>query len=135
MLGPNAACVLVIAGILGIYVECIRPGRVLPGVLGVAVLIFGAYSLDHLSPQPLGLALIAISVVLFAAEAIWDSYLLCGICAAAALAAGFRLLFEEPPRISLPLAIAAAAVLGVATIFLASAAKRARRNKRADLST
>jgi membrane-bound serine protease (ClpP class) len=133
MPGPNAACVLVIAGILGIYLECIRPGRVLPGVVGAAVLILGAYSLDRLSPQPLGLALLAISVALFAAEAIWDSYLLFGICAAAALAAGFRLLFEEPPRISLLLAIAAAAVLGAANIFLASAAKRARRNKRADV--
>lgn len=133
MPGPNAACVLVIAGILGIYAECIRPGRVLPGVVGAAVLILGAYSLDRLSPQPLGLALIAISVLLFAAEALWDSYFSCGICAAAALAAGFRLLFEGPPRISLELAIVAAAVLGPATIFLASAAKRARRNKRADL--
>lgn len=102
-------------------------------MLGAAALIAGAYWLDRLSPQPLGLALIAASVVLFAVEAIWDSYFICGICAAAALGAGFRLLLEGPYRISLPLAIAVAAVLGAATIFLASAAKRARRNKRADV--
>ncbi|MGH9653764.1 MAG: hypothetical protein ACRD6B_09925 [Bryobacteraceae bacterium] len=133
MSGSNAACILVSAGILGIYAECSRPGKILPGVLGAAALIAGAYRLDRLSPQPLGVALIAVSVLLFAAEAIWDSYFICGICAAAALGAGFRLLFEEPYRISLPLAIAVAAVLGAATIFLAYAAKRGRRNKRADV--
>ncbi|MGH9608327.1 MAG: NfeD family protein, partial [Bryobacteraceae bacterium] len=68
MSGSNAACILVSAGILGIYAECSRPGKILPGVLGAAALIAGAYWLDRLFPQPLGLALIAVSVLLFAAE-------------------------------------------------------------------
>ncbi|MGH9583262.1 MAG: hypothetical protein ACRD4O_10030 [Bryobacteraceae bacterium] len=135
MPGPNAACVLAIAGILGIYAEGIRPGRVLPGVLGAAALIAGAYSLYGLSPVAPGLALIAASAVLFGAEALWDSHFLCGASGTAALAAGLRLLFGEPRRIALPLGIVMAAILGIATIFLAAAAKRARRNKRSDIGS
>jgi membrane-bound serine protease (ClpP class) len=133
MPGPNAACVLVVAGILGIYAECIWPGRILPGVLGSAALIAGAYWFYRLSPAHLGLGLIAGAVALFGAEAFWDAYFLFGICATGALAAGLALLFDPPHRIFLALAIASAVILGTITIFLAQAAKRARRNKSSDV--
>lgn len=132
MPGPNAACVLVLVGILGIYAECIWPGRILPGVAGAAALIAGAYSFYCLSPTAPGLALIAVSVALFAAEALWHCRFVCGILAAAALATGLRLLVHPPHRVALPLAIATAAALGTATVFLAAVARRARQNKRSD---
>jgi hypothetical protein len=72
-------------------------------------------------------------VALFGVEAIWDAHFLFGICATGALAGGFTLLFDPPRRISPALAIASAVILGGVTIMLATAAKRARRNKRSDI--
>lgn len=132
MPGPDAACVLLLAGILGIYAECVWPGRILPAVAGAAALVAGAYSFYCLSPTAAGLTSIAVSVALFAAEALWDCRFVCGILAVATLAAGLRLLINPPHRLALSLAVATAAILGAATVFLAVLSRRARQNKRSD---
>jgi membrane-bound serine protease (ClpP class) len=131
--GPNLGFSLAIAGVLCIYCEFIRPGKVWPGIIGSMLLIFGAYSLSRYSPNSRGLLLLTVSAVLFVLEAFWNSRLISGIAGTVALAAGSWVLLAGPERISPLLGCLLSLVFGAATSYLANGAKVARRNKRADL--
>jgi membrane-bound serine protease (ClpP class) len=130
---PNAAFLLAVLGVLGIYIEFIWPGRILPGLLGAAALVCGCYFLARHSPSNLGLVLIGIALVLFIAESLYSTYFVAGAIATACLAIGARKLFNSVPEITAGVAIPASIVFGGVTIFLGSAGKRARRNKRSDI--
>lgn len=131
--GPNVAFVLTIFGFCAIYWELVRPGQIYPGTLGAAAVLWGSYSLWRLAPTAVGLKLLAGAGVLFAVEACWNTRYLAGGGAAAALVAGSSNLFAGPgqitPYLALPLGLAFSAL----TIWFSAGAKRARRNKRADL--
>ena len=47
---PNLAIVLIAIGVLGIYAELCRPGRVVPGVLGGVAFLVGVASLVNAPP-------------------------------------------------------------------------------------
>jgi membrane-bound serine protease (ClpP class) len=131
--GPNAAFLLLIVGVLAIYCEFLRPGRLLPGLLGLAMAITGAYWLWRNSPAPFGLLLIVFAVLLLIAEAVWDAYFIPGLVGTICLVAGFSQLFQPPRRIAPGLSIPVSIIFGAVTILLGSQAKRAQRNKRSDL--
>lgn len=131
--GPSAAFVIAVAGVLSIYVECARPGWIVPGLCGVIALLYGSYSLSRYEPTALGMALIAAALVLFIVEAVYATYFLAGIAATGCLAAGAWTLIEGAQRISPWAAVLLSVVFGVVTGFLGYAAKRARRNKWADV--
>jgi membrane-bound serine protease (ClpP class) len=131
--GPNAAFLILIFGILSIYGEFMRPGRLLPGLLGSVMAITGAFWLWRNSPAILGVLLITFAVLLFIAEALWDTYFIAGILGTISLVPGFSLLFPPARRIAPSVAIPVSIVFGALTTLLAWEAKRARRNKRADL--
>ena len=120
-------------GILGIYSEFIWPGRVLPGLLGAAALVCGCYFLSRHSPSGAGLVLIGIATLLFVAESLYRTYFFTGAVATACLAVGACKLFNRAPGIEAGLAIPVSIVFGGVTVFLGSAAKRARRNKCSDI--
>lgn len=132
-MGPKTAFVLLIFGLFGIYAELIRPGRVAPGVAGAAAAIAGGYFLFRGPLHPVGLVLLAAGAALLVAEACWGSYLIFGGLGAAALIAGFYLLLPPSARLAPALEIPLSTSFGMASAFLAAAAKRARRNKREDL--
>ena len=44
-MGPDLFLVLLVAGILLVYVECNRPGWVLPGCLGTLLVLLSGYAL------------------------------------------------------------------------------------------
>jgi membrane-bound ClpP family serine protease len=127
--GPNGAFLLLIFGLLAIYCELIRPGIVLPGVLGAASALAGAYFLFRESLQITGLALLAVAILLLIAEAFTAPYFLLGTLGTIALTAGFGLLLPGSRRIATALGIPVSAVFGIITTLLASVAKRAHRNK------
>jgi membrane-bound serine protease (ClpP class) len=77
VIGPNVAFLMTVTGMLSIYCEFIWPGRVVPGVFGAVLLIFGAHSLWNFAPTASGLILIGIAAALFVADAIWNSRLEC----------------------------------------------------------
>ena len=131
---PNTAFLLLIFGLLAIYCEFIWPGRVIPGVLGAAAALAGAYFLFRGDLQTSGLMLLTIGILLLAAEALWGPYFLLGTLGAIALTAGFSLVFPASHRIVPALVIPISAIFGAITAFLASAAKRARRNKWSDIT-
>jgi membrane-bound serine protease (ClpP class) len=132
-LGPNAAFLVLVFGLLLIYGEFLRPGGLLPGLLGSVMAITAAYWLLSNSPTIPGLLLIMVAVLLLTAEALWDTHLILGILGTISLLAGFWLLFPGERRIAPGLAIPVSIVFGAITCFLAFEGKRARRNKRSDL--
>ena len=132
-LGPNVAFVLTILGLLAIYYEFLRPGRIYPGTLGAASMMVGGYSLWRLSPTPVGLKWLAAAGVLFIAEACWNTRYLAGLAATAALVLGTSRLFAGTRHVVFYLALPVGLVFGAVTIWLTAAAKRARQNKRLDL--
>jgi membrane-bound ClpP family serine protease len=131
--GPNTAFVLLIFGVLGIYCELIWPRRVAPGVMGAAAAVTGSYFLFRWPLEIAGLVLLSAGALFLIAEACWGGNLLLGALGAIALTAGFCLLLPTPRRIVPELAIPLSAMFGLLSALLASRAKRARRNKWADL--
>jgi membrane-bound ClpP family serine protease len=131
--GPSTAFLVFAFGILLIYVECLRPGRALPGLLGSVMTMAGVYWLWRNSPTIPGTLLIIFAALLLIAEALWDMYFVPGILGTISLGAGFSLLFSPGGRITPSIAIPISIALGALTTFLAFEAKRARRNKRSDL--
>ncbi len=130
---PVHAFLLLVLGVLAVYWELVRPGRVAPGLAGCVLTVAAAYFLWRNAPARVGIGFIGLAVVLFAAEAFWSVALVAGIAASVALTFGFCLLFPAARRIPPALAIPAGVILGGITLILTYSAKRARRNKWADL--
>jgi membrane-bound serine protease (ClpP class) len=120
-------------GVLAIYAEFIRPGRIMPGVLGAAALVWGCYSLWQHQPSGAGILWIVVAAALFVAESLWNTYFFAGALGTACLALGASKLFDRGPGIEVAIAIPASVVFGTVTTFLGAAAKRARQNKWSDL--
>ena len=131
--GPNIAFIIFILGVLSIYGEFLRPGRVLPGLFGSVMAVTGSYWLWRNSPRTPGLLLLSVGVLFLIAEALWKTHVVAGILGTISLLAGFSLLFPPARRIAPSLTIPISIVFGAVTTFLAFEAKRARRNKRSDL--
>ncbi|MFL6352408.1 MAG: hypothetical protein ACJ74Z_11240 [Bryobacteraceae bacterium] len=131
--GPNTAFLLVIFGVLSMYAEFVRPGRLLPGLLGSVLAVVGAYFLWRNSPLASGVLLVTLAALFLIAETLWDAYFIPSILGTISLALGSAFLFPSERRIALTLAIPGSIVFGAVTTFLAFGAKRARRNKRSDL--
>ena len=127
-IGPNVAFVLIIFGLLAIYWEFLRPGRIYPGMLGAASTLWGLWSLWRLSPTSVGLTCLAAAAVLFLVEVCWNTRYLAGLGATAAVIMG-----AYTHHVALYLAVPLGLAFGGITIWLAAAAKRARLNKRSDL--
>jgi membrane-bound serine protease (ClpP class) len=132
-LGPNTSFVIAIFGVFGIYGELVRPGRIVPGVLGATSLLAGSYFLWRNSPAVLGIALTGGAAVLFAIELFLPVGGSAGALGTAALAFGACKLFARPPWIVPVIGIPLSIVFGAVTTFLACTSKRARRNKWSDL--
>ena len=131
--GPNAAFAVALLGFLCIYCEFLRPGKILPGTLGTAMVLLGACSLYRDEAGAAGLAWMAVAAVLFALDVFVNTFFVAGALGVAALSYGSWRLIPGPvailPGFSIPLSV----LFGAATMFLTNAARRARVNKRADL--
>lgn len=134
-MGPNTAFVVLIFGLLGVYAELVWPGRLVPGITGVAGALTGAYFLFRTPPTAAGLALLVLATALLIAEALRGPYFLFGSLGAIALAAGFYFLFAPPRRILPVLCIPVSLLFGGLTALLAVGTKRARRNKWSDVTS
>jgi membrane-bound ClpP family serine protease len=137
-LGPDSAFALAMAGVFGVYGELVWPGRRMagvlgPGVIGLGAALTGGYFLGLHSPSRIGLAFLAAAVVLFALDAAVRDYFVAGVAGTAAMAVGFGKLFYGREGITPLLSIPLCLIFGTATMILSATAKKARRNKRADI--
>ncbi len=128
------AFILVLLGAVGVYVEFIRPGRVVAGLTGSLLAIAGLHGLAGAQLNGTGIALTAMAAALLLIEAFWRIDFVAGLAGTAALTVGGCLLVQQPARVSPGLTIPACIVFGSATMFLCWQAKRARRNKWQDLN-
>jgi membrane-bound serine protease (ClpP class) len=65
---PDVAVLLVMAGLLGLYMEFQQPGMILPGVAGVGCLVLAAIAFQILPFSWVGLLLMLLGMVLVASE-------------------------------------------------------------------
>ena len=93
---PNIAYLLMMAGILGLYMEFSHPGTIFPGVTGAICLLLSFASLHLLPLNYTGLALMFLGVALLIGEAFLPSFGILGIGGIISLALGSLLLFDTP---------------------------------------
>jgi membrane-bound serine protease (ClpP class) len=118
---PTIALLLVLAGLLGLYVEFTQPGMIFPGIAGLACLILAGLSFQVIPFNWIGLLLILTGIGLMTAEIFVASFGLLFAAGVASLAVGGYVLFDVPDAsdLSVPfLRVIAPAVLGFAIVGL-----------------
>jgi membrane-bound serine protease (ClpP class) len=127
---PQVAYLLLMFGLLGLLVEVMSPGAVVPGVAGSVSLVVALYAFSVLPVSWTGGLLIAIAIGLFIAEAFAQSYGLLTIGGVVTLILGSSMLIDAPVpelRIGLELVVPTAILLAAVSLLLATRAYRLRR--------
>jgi membrane-bound serine protease (ClpP class) len=116
---PNIAYLLLMAGILGLYMEFSHPGVVFPGVAGAISLLLALTSFQILPINYAGLLLILLGAALLVSEAFVPSFGVLGIGGAISLGLGSLLLFDtEGSDLILDRSIIFAAVFSLSGLML-----------------
>ncbi len=129
---PNVAYLLMMAGILGLYVEFTHPGVFFPGIAGCISLLLGLTALQVLPINYGGLALIVLGVALLIAELFLPTFGIVGIGGLVSFVIGSLLLFDTPEStvgVDPAIVFAAAATLGIFTLIVGTLVVRAQRSK------
>ncbi len=125
---PNIAYILLSIGSLGILMELIHPGMIVPGVIGAVSLVLAIYSLGVLEANYAGIILIVLAFALFIAEALTASFGLLMAGGIIALVAGSLMLFSGTPFEIDPWLIATVvAVFSAIALFMITAILRSYR--------
>jgi membrane-bound serine protease (ClpP class) len=91
---PNIAYLLMMAGVLGLYMEFSHPGVIFPGVAGAICLLLALTAFHVLPINYAGLALIVLGIALLVGEAFAPSFGILGIGGVIALTLGSFFLFD-----------------------------------------
>jgi membrane-bound serine protease (ClpP class) len=122
---PDIAVLLILAGILGLYVELTTPGVILPGVAGGICLLLGFIALQILPFSWLGLLLLFGGIALVVAEIFVTSFgVLFGLGVACFLIGG-SMLFDRPAESDLNVsfwtvlvpAVGAVSIFGAVVVY------------------
>lgn len=127
---PNVAFVLMMLGMYGLFFELANPGAILPGVIGGISLLLALFAFQALPVNSVGLLLMLLAIVLFAAEIKVVSHGILTIGGVIAFLLGATMLFEdaEPAlRVSWAVILPALLVTVAFFVFAMGAALRARR--------
>jgi len=126
---PNIAYILMMIGILGIIMEFLHPGAILPGVVGTTCLILSLFSLQVVPFTLAGIFLIILAVILFLLEIKVTSYGALTIGGVIALILGSLMLIDPSAlyiSISLKYIILAAALISGFFVFVITYVVKAR---------
>jgi membrane-bound serine protease (ClpP class) len=93
---PNVAVLLLMAGLLGLYIEFNQPGTVVPGVVGAACLLLALIAMQILPFSWIGLLLIAAGIGLFITEIFVTSYGLLFAAGVICFLIGGSMMFDRP---------------------------------------
>jgi membrane-bound serine protease (ClpP class) len=132
LINPNIAFLLLVLGVQFVLLELSAPGGWVAGFLGAVCLALAAYALSVLPLNWLGLVLMAASFALFFIDLQTPGVEAVTFVAIATLSAGALILFNVPGRspfgrISLPLVLATALVMGIFFVFVVAKGLRAQR--------
>jgi membrane-bound serine protease (ClpP class) len=137
---PDIAVILLLAGMLGLYVEFTNPGLVLPGVVGASCLILGAIALQILPFSWLGLILFFGGLALLVAEMMISSYGVLFALGIACLLVGGLMIFDLPEASDLDVSFwtvlmpAVAALGAIAALVVFGVGRTMRRRQVAGVS-
>lgn len=129
---PNLAYLLMMAGILGLYVEFTHPGVFFPGIAGAICLLLGMTAMQVLPINYSGLALIFLGVALLISELFVPSFGILGVGGIVGFVLGSLLLFDTPDSnltVDPNIVYAAAATFGVFTLWVSYLVVRSQRRK------
>jgi membrane-bound serine protease (ClpP class) len=127
---PNIAYLLMMAGILGLYIEFTHPGVIFPGVAGGICLLLALTAMQVLPVNYGALALIVLGVALLVAEAFLPTFGVVGVGGAVAFLLGSLFLFDgagEELEVARTLIFGAVAGLGLFTMIVGVLIARRRR--------
>jgi membrane-bound serine protease (ClpP class) len=125
---PTIAALLLSLGAAGLLAEVWNPGTWVPGVIGVISLLLGLYALGQLDANFAALALMAVGVILFVAEAFTPAFGALLVAGMVAFGLGGLLLFDTPGvELPWPAIIALAVALGLLIFWMASKGLAAQR--------
>jgi len=128
---PNLAYLLLMLAILGISVEILTPGLIFPSTLGIVAGLFAFLALSTLPVNPIGIALIFLSLGFFITEALIRSRGLITACGVISLIIGSIFLFKggaanrASPALIAVMTIAISAIL----VFIANRVVTAQRHR------
>lgn len=115
---PNIAYLLMMAGMLGLYLEFSNPGLLFPGLAGGICLILALTAFQVLPINYTGLVLIGLGMALLIAELFIPSFGVLGVSGIAAFVLGSLFLFDTPDSdIAVDRGIIFAASLAVGTFM------------------
>lgn len=132
VIDPNIIVLLMSIGVLGITVEILNPGLILPGTAGAISLVMGLYGLQVLPVSAAGILLMLLALAFFVAEAVVAASGALALAGAASFVFGALLLFDpagDAYQVSLPVALAVAGTLAALTLFAAAKVVQARRTR------
>jgi len=95
---PNIAYLLMMAGILGLYLEFSHPGVVFPGLAGGICLLLALTAFQVLPINYTGLLLLLLGIGLLVAELFLPSFGILGVGGIAAFVLGSLFLFDTPEQ-------------------------------------
>ena len=129
---PTIAYLLLVGGLVGLLLEALHPGAMLPGIVGGISLLIGLYALQLLPVNYAGLALIVLGVGLLVAEAVHPGVGALGVGGVVSFVVGSIMLMDTDipgyainPGVIAGIAFSAVVLLGV-VLWLALSAHRAR---------
>jgi membrane-bound serine protease (ClpP class) len=129
---PNLAFLLLMFGFYGILLELYTPGWGVGGTVGIICLVLAFFALAVLPVNHVGLALTAIGLALFVAEAFVTSYGFLTLGGVLSVTLGGLMLVDSPigflrvsPLVVVPVALATAAI----TVFLLGQVIKAHRHR------
>lgn len=132
LMNPGFLLLMLVVGALALYFEFNHPGAVIPGTIGVVLLLLAAFAMNLLPIRFAALILMLAAFLMFAAEAKFATHGVLTIGGIVLLTLGSLLLIDAPipeMRVHLLTALAVSIPFGLITAFLMTIALKARRNK------
>jgi membrane-bound serine protease (ClpP class) len=129
---PNIAYLLMMAGLLGLYVEFTHPGLAFPGIAGAICLLLALAALHVLPVNTSGLALLLLGVALLVAEAFLPTFGLVGAGGLVAFLLGSLFLFdtaETGVAVARSLVFGVGGTLGVFILVVGALVARSQRRR------
>ena len=126
---PNLAFVLFVVGLGGLIFELVHPGLHLPGALGLVAFVISLILLGRLPVNAGGVILLVVAFVFFVIELKAGGHAVAALAGVVSLVLGGLFLYNPSvpsARVSRPLLIAIAVVLGAFFVLVARAALKAR---------
>jgi membrane-bound serine protease (ClpP class) len=127
---PNIAYLLMMAGILGLYIEFSHPGVLFPGIAGGICLLLALTAMQVLPVNYGALALIGLGVVLLVAEAFLPTFGVVGVGGLVAFLLGSLFLFDaagDEVQVARGLVLGAVGGLGAFALIVGTLVAQRRR--------